>query len=287
LIIRKILAPVRGDGNGKYVVDQAIAIARQSNAHVDVVYIKKGLEAPPPYGIPLSPSMRSGIMEAIATRESSEIEMVKSHYDRLCEQYHLLQSDGSPGPEKQVTISWSAHVGRQSKMVAKLGKFSDLIVIPRPDPVNRIGINTLEESLFHTGKPVLVVPRKLTQTLGKHIGIAWNASDASSTALTLALSLISTADKVTILTAGTTDNNRQQASLLADYLKWHEVDASIRLFKSDKRRIGTRLMAEASDCGADMLVLGAYGHNRHKEILLGGVTEHIIWNLELPILMAG
>lgn len=287
MTIRKILAPVRGDGNGKYVVDQAISIAQQSNAHVNVVYIKKGPQAPPPYGIPLSDSMRSGIMEAIAKREAAEIKLVKSHYDQLCEERNLLQCEDSPCTADRVSISWSAYVGRQSRMIAKLGIYSDLIVIPKPDAANRIGINSLEESLFHTGKPVLVVPKKMDQVLGKHVGIAWNASSAVSTALTLALPFITAADKLTVLAASTADINREQTSLLVDYLKWHGVSASVKLFEADKHEIGEGLLSEAASCGADTLVIGAYGHNRHKEILLGGVTEHIIWHMDMPILIAG
>jgi len=284
MTIRKILTPVRGDGNSRYVIDHAIAIAKRFKAHVDVVYIQTSLNAPLPFRMPTK--LRDTVMDAILNRDSAEIASVRSYFDDICASEKLVICNDVASAKNETSISWSAFTGRQSQLVAKFGRMSDLVVVARPDPINHIGINTLEESLFNTGKAVLIAPKKSVLSLGNHIAIAWNGSAAAARALTLALPLVKVADKVSILTVGSNDANREDTAALVEYLQWHDIAAGVRIFECEKNELGVRLMAEAESSGADMLVMGAYGHNRHKEILMGGVTEHVIWNMNMPIFMA-
>ncbi|MFT4675086.1 MAG: nucleotide-binding universal stress UspA family protein [Reinekea sp.] len=284
MTIRKILAPVRGDGNARYVIDHAIAIAKRFNAHVDVAYIQTSLTAPLPFRIP-SP-LTEAVMDAILHCDSAEISNVLSYFDEVCASEKLVVCSDVATAQRKTSISWSSFTGRQSRMIAKLGRMADMVVVARPDPTSHLGINTLEESLFNTGKAVLIAPKKSVQSLGNHIAIAWSGGVAVSRALTLALPLLRAAQKVSILTVGSNDANREDTTALVDYLRWHGVQAGVRIFDCEQRDLGARLMVEAENSGADLLVMGAYGHNRHKEILMGGVTEHAIWNMNMPIFMA-
>ena len=284
MTIKKILTSVRGDGNGRYIIDHAVAVAKRFNAHVDVVYIQTSPDLPLPYKMPKG--LRDTLMDAIAERDSAELDSVRTYFDDISVSEKLVVASDVVSARNKTSIAWSAFIGRQSQMVARFGRMSDMIVVARPDPVSHLGINTLEESLFNTGKPVLIVPKKSVATLGNHIAIAWNGSAAGARALTLALPLLKLADKVSILTVGSNDGNREDAAALVEYLRWHDVQAGVRLFDCLNYELGVRLMSEAESIGADMLVMGAYSHNRYKEMLMGGVTEHVIWNLNIPILMA-
>jgi len=286
MTIRTILVPVRGDGKGHFLLDHALAVAERFGAHIDVVYVHSDREQTMPYGIPVTSSMRKSILEAVSKHSSDERQRVRDALEAYCARKKLKISAVSPHTEDKVSISWREVTGRQSHMVASEGRFVDLIVIARPDPKNRLGINTLEEALFNTGKPVLLAQRQEVSKLGAHIAIAWNASPAASRAVTLGLPIIARADKVTIICARSSEREAYGADDLARFLRWHGVKAKVKTCEGRSKNVAKRVMSEASEAGADILLAGAHSRSRHKEIIMGSPTEHFIWQMTMPILMA-
>jgi nucleotide-binding universal stress UspA family protein len=284
--IRKILAPIRGDGKGRFVLDHALAIADKLNAHVDVVYINSATDRMVPYGVPIGGKMQKTIQEIVDGYTTSEKERVRQKFDEYLDDRMIKESSKPTGSSDAASVSWHEDTGRQSHVVAARGLYSDLIVVHRPDPKNRVGINTLEEALFATGKPVLLVPRSSPTKLAEHVAIAWNNSAAVSRTVSMALPILRAAKKVTVICACHGDGEEFSVKTFAEYLRWHGLKPKVEVISTRARHTGAKLMAAAIDAGADMLVVGAYSHNRHKEILLGGVTQHVIWKMKMPILMA-
>jgi nucleotide-binding universal stress UspA family protein len=165
------------------------------------------------------------------------------------------------------------------------GRVSDLLVVARPQgqlaAPQRL---TLEAALMDTGRPLLIVPPKAPAKIGSNVAIAWNGSTQASRAVAMAMDFLVTAQSVTILTAKENGADARPDEL-RDYLAAHGIKAKI-VSVAAKGDAGKALLAAADKAGADLLVMGAYGHSRVRELVLGGVTKHVLQSTTIPALLA-
>jgi len=167
-----------------------------------------------------------------------------------------------------------------------------LIVVGRPTKTSDVSSTlTLNAALFDSGRPVLVAPPGDGDNGGGHnfsghIGISWNGSAQSARAVGSALGLIAGADKVTVLTADSDQTSAARAPELAEYLQWHGIHPETRTFSADGQSIGSALLAECGKANVDLLVMGAYTHSRMRQLILGGVTRHVLEEVTIPLFMA-
>ncbi len=152
---------------------------------------------------------------------------------------------------------------------------------------------TLNAALFDTGRPVLVAPPAGGDAPSKpfsadgHVAVSWNGSAPTARAVGSAMGLIAKTDKVTVLTAASDQTSAPRAPELAAYLEWHRIVPEIRTFTSDGGpSIGKALLAECSSLGVDLLMMGAYAHSRVRQLILGGLTRHVLEHAALPLFMA-
>lgn len=94
------------------------------------------------------------------------------------------------------------------------------------------------------------------------------------------------AASVFIVTADTAVTSADEAARLADYLAWHGIQPTVDTIRPTKESVGSALAGRVTELGADLLVMGGYGHSRVREMILGGVTRHILSHPGLPVLMA-
>ena len=132
------------------------------------------------------------------TEETNPAALVR----HLRAEHDLEIVDAPPWPADRLSISWRERTGKQASILAVHGRLADVIVVPRPDRPQNIGVNTLEAALFSTGKPVLMCPAGRVENLGDHVSIAWNGSAESARAVTMALPILTGASRVTILSVG-------------------------------------------------------------------------------------
>ena len=149
----------------------------------------------------------------------------------------------------------------------------------------------VENALLEGGAPLLVIPgARLTEDIGKRILVAWNGGRESARAVRDALPLLCTARHVSVVSivephALATDGSRSHGELRA-YLAAHGVDAQFRRLDAANIGAGERLLSEAANAGADLIVMGGYGHPRLREWVLGGVTRRILASMTVPVLMS-
>lgn len=146
---------------------------------------------------------------------------------------------------------------------------------------------TIETALFATGRPVLIAPRDEPQTIGETVLIAWNRGAQAARAFHAAKALLlERSARVRILSITTGAKEGPPAEAIARNLAWHGIRADIRELSPDYRSVGEVILAEASAIGADMVVMGAYSHNRLRQMILGGVTSHVLANASVSVFMA-
>jgi len=283
-----ILCVIDGGSGSEGGLATAFAVARKFNAYLEVLHV----EPNPEDTIPLVGEGMSGVLveqvsadlRANAERAAKEARRL---FDAECATFDIQpqDADGYQEAGKFVT-AWRHIVGREDQETARRGLLFDLIVVQRPSSeADGAYAPALEAGLFETGRPVMVAPPSRVSALGKHIVIAWRATREASEAVTGALPLLAAAAEVTVLSLREGHGQEDDPRALVRFLGLHGVEARCKIVEP-RDGAGTSLLAEASEVGADLLVMGAYGHSRLREFVLGGVTRGVLTSAAIPVLMA-
>lgn len=143
---------------------------------------------------------------------------------------------------------------------------------------------------MEAGRPVILVPRNWNQAdCGRRILIAWNGSREAVRAVFDALPLFKAAYHIKVLQVGTSDQTRITRLELGDVctmLARHGIRATADTLSLPRATAGPALISAAKAENADLLVMGAYGHWRFRELVLGGATRHVLRNTNVPVLMS-
>ncbi len=146
-----------------------------------------------------------------------------------------------------------------------------------------------QELALGVGRPVLVVPRYGTfDTVGERVLVAWNGSREATRAVHDALPILKLATNVTVLSIDPERDTgeRMPSADIALHLARHGVAAEGMSTLGLDISVGDLLLSRAADLGADLIVMGAYGHSRLREIVLGGATRTILQHMTVPVLMS-
>jgi len=173
-------------------------------------------------------------------------------------------------------------------------RYVDLTILGQLDP-DRGDTEMLrprpEQITFASGRPILVVPYAgHFENVGRRAVVAWNATREAARAVHDAMPLLIAAEVVTVLTIDPREGRQGQGELLgADislHLARHGVKAQVERTVSADLPVGEVLLSRIADLAADLLVMGAYGHSRMRELLLGGATRSLLRSMTIPVLMS-
>lgn len=283
--IKTILVPIDGTEICHTALDVGLQLGKELKAHVDVLHVS----ADPKDAVPLlGEGMSAAIIEEmiqLAEREATErTGRAEAAFEDARSRYELAIQETPPAVEGGSTFLVKA-VGREDILSAQKGRLADLVVVARPTEQSDAGLAmTINAAIFETGRPVLVVPPKIPGSMATNIAISWNGSAEASRAVAAAMPLIARAKSVVILTAENDSTSSTLAAELGSYLSWHGVQSQFRTLPGGSH-VGEVLLEDCKAVGADLLVMGAYTHSRMRQLILGGVTKHVLANAELPVLM--
>jgi nucleotide-binding universal stress UspA family protein len=192
----------------------------------------------------------------------------------------------------QLQGAWQVAQGDAVEAVCHAARWSQLAVIERPNanPDAPTGWGIVSRSVFGAATPVVVVPEACrTSEAGTRIVVAWNRSRESHLAIRGALPLLERADEITVLAGEPADNPfalRYLPSLdLGAWLTRHGIAARFVAFRPERNH-GPALLEAASAAAANLIVMGAWGHSRISELVLGGSTRYLFQNSDVPLLVA-
>lgn len=182
----------------------------------------------------------------------------------------------------------------KAESVRRHARYCDLVILSQADPdaPDRAAAGSLVDRVVLQGaRPSLVLPHKLrSATLGQRVLLAWNGSREAARAASDAMPILQRAERVEAVTwqelpvAKGTHAERELEALQA-WLARHGVSASVRVERVT-RPAGECLAASAVDSDADLIVMGAYGHGRLLETVLGGATRQVLRHTSVPVLMS-
>ena len=194
---------------------------------------------------------------------------------------------------RTLTSEWRVTDAFADDALAVNARYADLVVVGQADPEDVAGSasDTPEAVAFATGRPVLVVPQiGALSPVGKTVIVCWNASRESARAAGDALPFLRDADKVIVLVIDpevSADGHGQEPG--ADVALWlarHGVNVTVQRDVAADARVGETILSRAADCGADLIVMGVYGHSRLREFVLGGASRTLLASMTVPVLMS-
>lgn len=259
-------------------LDGAMTVAAHEDAHLEVLAVGVDRTQVGYYYAGAPAVIQQEIVER-ARAEAQEMEAAVRAY--------LGRQDVRWGSDSAV-----AQIGALGGVVAQRARFSDLVVLPRPYGKDRGQESeaVLEAALFEGQAPVLVMPDgPANPDMGKRIVLAWNQSSESLTAARRALPFLKRADLVTITVIDPPQHGPERSDPggpLSEMLSRHGVACEVAVLAKTMPRVSDVLARHVRDLNADLLVMGAYGHSRFREAILGGATRDLLEQSSVPVLMA-
>jgi len=170
------------------------------------------------------------------------------------------------------------------------GRYFDLIVVGQYDPEDS-GLysvdNMPDRLIMSVGRPVLVVPYAGSfPAVGDNVIVSWDGSRQATRAVNDAIVILEGAQKVDILTINPPSDDDIDGADIALHLARHNVSATLKKIVTADIDAADMLLSRASDSSADLIVMGAYGHARWRELALGGFTRHMLEHMTVPVLMS-
>lgn len=258
-------------------VDLAIALARRFEAHLAGL-APTGRVALPLDGAIAVPQAFEPVWEGLRQRAENHVLAFRARCEGAgLRSYEAVVDDDAAAPS-----------------IVHHGHCSDLIVVGQahPDmPDHAQAQSVVEQVVLHGSRPVLVVPYVgAFESLGDNVLVAWNDSRESARAVADAMPLLTRAKQVRVLQCATPVGSDDDATptrleALRRWLMWHGVEAEVR-HEVTAIDVGNALLSRAADFESDLIVMGAYGHARWTERVLGGATRTLLQTMTLPVLMS-
>ncbi len=287
-MFRYILVPATGADTDMPVFRTAIGMARASLGHVvflharlDVQRLAASVAAGGVGGAAGFGDVLQSLEQAAAQTEARAWQQVLT----FCRQEKIALAD-SPLAERP-SASWHTQIGDEARMMAAYSRTADVTVLGRQGDNGAADLRLLQTVLLDSGRPILLTPDRPPQHLGRHVAIAWKESREAARAVAFALPSLAAADRVTIVSVEEDARTAVEAcERLRHALIWHNTATTMRHIKPEGREPVEALLAAVAAQGADLLVMGGYGHSRLREVVFGGVTRRVLQAADVPVLMA-
>jgi nucleotide-binding universal stress UspA family protein len=260
------------------VLGAAIPLAAEAGAHLDVLCLGIDRTQTGYYFAGATALMHDETIVQ-AKNEATEIEAAA--------RTELSRSDLSWGLD--ALVAQSASVGG---LVARRARFADLVILPKPYGEGRYSDApvVVEAAMFQGQTPVIVLADGVSSTCKpKRVVVGWNESNEAMAAIRRAMPMLQSAEVVNVViiapdrhSADSSDPGAELSKMLAR----HGVNVEVTILAQTLPRVSEVLTRHVADTGADMLVMGAYGHSRFREAILGGATRNMLEHAKVPVFMA-
>jgi len=285
MAIRTILACASGGTASDGTVEIACQIAKRFQAHLEGFHVRlDAKELLVHAGVGFGATVAADWVEQIMGDAGAQATKTRASFAAAAARHGLAMVEAPPA--SGASAAWREETGYASRVVARRARFFDLAVLGRSDRVmDEPHSDTIEETLMHSGRPLLLAPARPPAVLGETVAFGWNGSAAAVHALTAALPFLVGARAVFVIAIG--GHHERSAEAVIAYLAWRGVAAQLRTADAIPGvGPGEQLLAAARDEGADLLVMGGYGRTPWREMLFGGATREVVGTSLLPLLLS-
>lgn len=176
-----------------------------------------------------------------------------------------------------------------AETIGSLARLYDLTIVAQPDGKTTANYNLVPETvLFNSGRPMLLVPYIHERGFeALRVMICWDGRRAAARAVLDAMPFLTAAETVNIIAINEdSETTEATASALATHLARKDIAAKAERLTADRGTIDSTILSAAADRGAQLIVMGGYGHSRLRELVLGGATRGILQSMTIPVLMS-
>jgi nucleotide-binding universal stress UspA family protein len=255
-------------------LDFALQFARQHNAHLSGLHMSYG---------PLLPFDPYGQVSGVALEWEMEVEKKQAK-----SRAEFIQKATNAG----INFDWDCYRDTELFRVVNRARLSDICLagqVSNGTSDNEISRNFFSQLVIALGKPILFLPHeKACSAEFKNIVVAWNGSRESTRAIADAMPLLQSAKIVSVISAGSKKKHSGQLPDVdvAAFLARHKVKVDVEKVDIDPADVTDLILSRIELKSADLLVMGAYGHTRFSEFVLGGMTRSMMKKMTVPVLMS-
>lgn len=284
--VRKFLLPVSSTSSAAAALQTGLTLAKRWNAHLQVLHIRTAQEFAPFVGEGMTGAMIEDMMSATERATGARERSLEELFALAAEEAGVSVGEALRGQDEP-SASFTALSGREDEVIAHKARLADLTIVAHPQSGEDVAAaDALHAVLFDSGRPVLLAPVALPETIGKRVAIAWNGTATAASALASVMPFVRQAEAVRILVCDDYRRPGPSGAEVAEYISHHGVTAEVVQFYPRKGVTGAGLLAAATDFGADLMSMGAYStSSRLRQLILGGITRHVLEHAQLPVLM--
>ena len=273
MALKDILVLVDNEGNGPARLETALALAQAYQAHVVGLLVLPHLRMPRYADIALPAS----IVDAQGNAQKERAAEVERTFRESAE-------------KAGISYEWRCVEGEEDEVAALHARYCDVVVVGQRHP-DELGTNMPDRLILTIGRPALVVPYVGSYaTLGERVMVAWDASRLATRAVHDAMPLLTAAKHVDVLAINPKGGPQGHGDIpnadICQHLARHGVNVEAQHVYADDIDAGDMLLSRAAARGTDLLVMGAYGHSRWRELVLGGLTHFILEHMTMPVMMS-
>ena len=275
MAVKDLLVHVDDSKANTVRVDTAIRLAQTHDAHLTGLYVMPHLEIPVYAEVQIPDEILAAQREGALARAAEAEKAFRVATDKA-----------------DLSSEWRFVEGRLASTLALHARYVDLAIVGQRGDTDPLSMSNgvAEHVVLQSGRPTLVVPYiGVPDAIGKHVLVAWNASREAVRAIHDAMPFLEQAQTVTVLAINPpahADENRIPSADICQHLARHGVNAEAAHIEAHDIAVGDVLLSRAAGRGADLIVMGAYGHSRFREFVLGGATRHLLEHMTVPVLMA-
>jgi nucleotide-binding universal stress UspA family protein len=232
--------------------------------------------------------LNTGEFIAVLQKENDlRVGNARQSFDQFCKRWDVGLADDPAA--KGVSATWQQFVGDEVETTIREARYHDLVVLGRPAEEVGLSGNGIGSVLVGSGRPLLVAAENPPENLAPSIAIAWKDSPEAARAVTAAAPLLGKAERIVVLTAdeGNSETGERVASAerIARGFRRHGTTSEARLVVPGGRSLANAVIDAAIACGADLVVMGGYGHSRLRQFVFGGFTRDILNASRLPVFL--
>jgi len=255
-------------------LDAAIGLAGLGEGRVIGIYVRAASIAPEYAGIEAQQELLSILSKWDEKHHELEIEAERLFNDRTARTGTLSE--------------WRPMQGDPVGAVTTCAHYADITIVGQAGPHDGASAGLADSVVLGAGGPVLVWPHSGSFDVNPGtVMLAWNGTREAKRALADSLPLLRQANKVIVVGINTGDGEHIAGADACAHLARHGVNAEPRhILTSPAESDSASLLSAVRDSGAGLLVMGAYGHHRMRELLLGGMTRDLLRRMTVPVLMS-
>jgi len=286
--MKSILVPAGGSDTDELVFATALAAARPFSAHLQFVhiYVNPGQAAiNTPHVEFASGAALVDALGQLQNKANDRSAAAARHVQEFCVRAEIDLVD-VPRVSHAVTASWREEREDARQRLLFHARHSDLVVMGRAKRPNGLPPDLIEHLLMDCGRPILLASRNPTPNLVGTIMVSWRETADAARAVMAAMPFLTRAERVVFAAVKERPEDSDAAiNDAASQFRWHGVATEAQIVRADGQPTAEILTRLAKSCGADLLVMGAYGHSRLRERIFGGCTQAMIEHADLPVLM--